>query len=53
MHLAPLTTIVSAMHLRFPLAFAEHLDPRAIDQQVQGIVLATIGNDNLQVLLTP
>ena len=33
--LAPLTTIIGSMLLRFPLAFAKHLDARAIDQHVQ------------------
>jgi len=35
MDLAPLTTVVGAVPLRLPFAFAEHLDASAVDQKVQ------------------
>ena len=34
-HLAPLAAIVRAMLFRLPFAFAQHLDARAVHQQMQ------------------
>lgn len=51
MHLAPLASVLSAVFLGLPLTFAQHLDARAIDQQMQHIRLAAIRDFYLQFLL--
>lgn len=55
MYFPPLAMVVSTMLLRFLFALAEHLHSSTIHTQVSCIALATatIGDGNLQVLLTP
>lgn len=52
-NLAPLTPIVSAMLLRFPLALAKHLDAGAVDQQMQSRRRRTRLDRHRQMLLAP
>lgn len=51
MHLAPLAAVVGTVLLGFPFAFAQHLDPSAIDQQMERVISASIGDRHLQMLL--
>jgi hypothetical protein len=47
MNLAPLPTVLGAMLLGFPFAFAQHFYARTVHQQMQAIGIRPIGNTDL------
>lgn len=53
MGLAPLATVARAVLLRLPLAFAEHLDAGAVDQQVQAGCRGACLDRHRQMFLVP
>ena len=51
MHFAPLATALCAMLLGFPLAFAQELDARGVDMQMQAISAWPVVHLNIQAFL--
>ena len=53
MHLAPLATVIGPVLLRLPFAFAQHLDARAVHQQMHACRGRHGSDGHLQGLLPP